>query len=242
MDNEYKWILLKTKGYVTGFYYENLTSGTTVMRLGVTSDGISGTATPRAPQYHACDIPLPPIAGPNAGLFLSVAVLHDLEKVDLCRTSTRCTGILIHYVDGRSVALGQWRNLDVSQHSCIYNNSTTSTLDLYFKMARSGSHKIVTDIRFSEHTSEAVPDAEYQVFGMGTVKMSANLLAGELLTCHTAHRLVVLGVTRCGLALDRRFSGRSSGKSNKPGAIDSVIKGFLEVSSYVMMYPVSPLP
>jgi len=68
------------------------------MRLGATGDGTPTTTTPLTPQFRICEIP--PIAGPNARLFLLVAILSGLEKVDLCRVSNRCIGILIHYING----------------------------------------------------------------------------------------------------------------------------------------------
>jgi hypothetical protein len=98
MENDYKWILLGSKGCITGFYYENSPPCSKIMRLGITSDNTHTTTTALTPQYHICEIP--PIAGPNAGLFLSVAILSGFEKVNLCRVLDRCTGILIHYVNG----------------------------------------------------------------------------------------------------------------------------------------------
>ena len=73
------------------------------MRLGVIGDVTLPTATPLTAQYSLCEIP--PIAGPNAGLFLSIAVLSGLKKVDLCRVSNRCIGIMIYYLNGLVVVL-----------------------------------------------------------------------------------------------------------------------------------------
>jgi hypothetical protein len=75
------------------------------MRLGVTSNSFSLKTTPLTPQYRVCGIPL--IGSIGAGLFLSTAHLSDLEKVDLCRVSNRCIGIMIHYISGLTVVLGQ---------------------------------------------------------------------------------------------------------------------------------------
>jgi hypothetical protein len=96
------------------------------MGLGVIGDGTPTTTIPLTPRYHVSKIP--PIAGPDAGLFLSVAVLSGLEKVDLCRVSNRCIGVLIHYVNGLIAVLRQWWTTDVSQHSCIYKSDNESDI------------------------------------------------------------------------------------------------------------------
>ncbi len=155
------------------------------MRLGITSDGTRTTTTALTPQYRICEIP--PIAGPNAGLFLSVAILSGLEKVDLCRVLDCCTGILIHYVGGLIVVLGQWRTAGSSQHSCIYKrdkkSDTTNITNIHFRMTRSKRHNIVTDISFSEDRSGVViPNSKYQVFRAGMVRSSPRLTVCNLLT------------------------------------------------------------
>jgi hypothetical protein len=171
MGNQYKWILLENGGCVTGLYCENSLS--TIMRIGVVGDGTSPTTTPLTPQYSLC--PIPPIAGPNAGLFLSVAILSDLEKVDLCRVSNRCIGIMIQYTNGLIIVLGQWQTAGVAQHSSIYKSDnksdTTSAPNIYFRMTRCERHNIVTDVSFSEDHSGAITlNSSYQVFGAGNVR------------------------------------------------------------------------
>jgi hypothetical protein len=84
---------------VAGFYYKNSLSK--IMRLGVISDRTPLTTTSLTPQYCFCEIP--PIAGPNARLFLSIAVLSSFKKVDLCRISNRCIGIMIHYLNSNNL-------------------------------------------------------------------------------------------------------------------------------------------
>jgi hypothetical protein len=181
MQNEYKWVLLRNKGCVTGLYYENSLSK--IMRLGVIGDGTPPTTTPLTPQYPVCKIP--PIAGPDAGLFLSVAILSDLEKVDLCCVSNRCIGMLIQYTNGPIAVLGQWRTVGVSQHSCVYkkDSSKSDTTSIYFRVTRSGKHNIVTDVSFSgDHGMVVTPDSEYRVFVTGQVRSSSNLDTHNLLT------------------------------------------------------------
>lgn len=80
--NGYKWILLRHEGYITGLYHEHVRSGVAIMRLGVIGEGTSSGAAPLPPQYHNCRFPSPPIGAPNAGLFLSFAVLH--RKTSKC--------------------------------------------------------------------------------------------------------------------------------------------------------------
>ena len=149
------------------------------MRLGVIGDGTLLTATPLTAQYSLCEIP--PIAGLNAGLFLSIAVLSGLKKVDLCRVLNRCIGIMIYYLNGLVVVLGQWRTAGVAQHSYIYNsddkNNTNSVPNICFRMTRYRSYNIVTDVSFLEDHSKAMElDSSYQVFGVGKVRSLSNLL------------------------------------------------------------------
>jgi hypothetical protein len=169
VSNSYKWILLQNKGCVSGLYYENVKSGTTITRLGVIGDSTTVRAAPLPPQYHDCGFPSPPIGRPNAGLFLSVAVLSGLERVDVCYIDKRCTGMLIHYLNGHTTVLGQWHASCVSQCSCIYNCSGPSITKIYFRMLKSGDHQIVTDISFSPDTSETTPVHDYRVFDAGEV-------------------------------------------------------------------------
>jgi hypothetical protein len=155
-----------------------------IMRLGVIGDGIPLKTTPLTPQYRVCRIPL--IGSIGAGLFLSTAVLSGLEKVDLCRVSNRCIGILIHYISGLIVVLGQWRTAGGLQYSCIYksDNKTnpTSITNIYFRITRSGRHTIVTDVSFSEdHIRAVIPNSEYQVYCEGEVR-SLHLAICNLLT------------------------------------------------------------
>jgi hypothetical protein len=164
----FKWIFLKNKGYVSGFYYENPASGPTIMRLGITSDGTSHSGTPLMPQYAEWGLPSPPIAGPNAGLFLSVAHLGNLKRVELCRVASRGTGLLIHYLDGSIAVLGQWNISPASQLSCVFDSGGLSAGFIYFGMAKEQHLQIVTHIGFADR-SKAAPGPNYQIFSMGQV-------------------------------------------------------------------------
>jgi hypothetical protein len=166
--SQYKWILLKNRGCITGFYYENPSFGTTIIGLGVIDDSASKIAPPLTPQYHARVFP--PFPGPNGGTFLSVASLSDLEKVDLCCVENRCIGILIHYIKGLSEVLRQWRVQGVARHSCIYNSDMKNITHIYFTITRFGDHKIVTNIHLLNDMSEAKPDSEYHILELGQVK------------------------------------------------------------------------
>ena len=168
MKGKYKWILLKCNGCIAGFYYENPTTRPTIIRLGITSDGTSSPDTALIPQYAACDFPSPPIAGPNAGLFLSVAVLSDLKRVELCHVASRCTGLLIHYMNGLSAVLGQWHTSRDSRRSCVYDTSGPSVDNICFRIAKHQHHQIVIDVSFSDGTKE-VSGSDDQVFSIGEV-------------------------------------------------------------------------
>lgn len=114
MDGDYKWILLKSKGCITGFYYEVPISSPIIRKLAVTSDAAPQSDLPFVAEYPMVGLPSTPISGPSAGLFLSTAILSNLRRVELCRIGNRCTGLLIHYLNGLSTALGQWHPLSTS--------------------------------------------------------------------------------------------------------------------------------
>jgi hypothetical protein len=147
-------------------------------------------AEPLPVPCHSCNFP--PIAGPNAGLFLSIAVLSNINKVDLCRVSNRCTGLLIHYLDGSTTTLGQWNGCHVSQHSCIYHSNQSSITNLCFGMAKFQNHSIVTDIRYSIGKNETELDSYNQIFGIGEVMSSATRMHVISNNSYIAYRLVVL--------------------------------------------------
>jgi hypothetical protein len=130
---------------------------------------------------------IPPISSIGAGLFLSTAGLNDLEKVDLYWVSNRCIGIMIHYISGLTVVLGQWQTAGSLQYSCIYKSDNkadpTSITNIYFRITRSGSHTIVTDVNFSEdHSGVVIPNSEYQVYRVGEVMLLSHLTICNLLT------------------------------------------------------------
>jgi hypothetical protein len=138
------------------------------MRLGVTGENTTVGTPLLRPQYYNCDCPSPPIGTPNAGLFLSVAVLSSLERVDICVADKRCMGMLIRYLDGRTVVLGQW---NASNCSCIYRNSEPGITKIYFRVSQSGDRQIVTGISLSPDAFEIAPDSHYQVFTIGQVRL-----------------------------------------------------------------------
>jgi hypothetical protein len=144
------------------------------MGLGVTGGSFSSTTPLLNPQYHARAFP--PFPGPTLGTFLSIAFLRTLKRVDLCRVSNRCIGILIHYVNGQSAVLGQWRTGGMACHSCIYNSDSISPTHIYFRVTTFGHHKIVTDISFSDDKSKIVPGTEYHITELQQVKLLFNLV------------------------------------------------------------------
>jgi hypothetical protein len=154
MGNRYKWILLDKPGFITGFYFEKPIASPVIMRLGVTRDRNSGSKGHPNLQYPACDAPYLPLVGPNAGLFLSVAVLSGLRKVELCRLGSRCTGVRIHYLRAPPVVLGQWHTSYPSQHTSIYNGNGRNACRIYFKILKSDDHQVVTDVSFSADKSD----------------------------------------------------------------------------------------
>ena len=171
MANRHKWILLRNWGCIAGFYYEKPIAHPVIMRLGVIGDGNSDLKTHQIPQFPVCDSPYLPLVGLGAGLFLSVAVLDGLKRVELCRVANRCTRVMIHYLKALPVVLGQWHTSLPSQQTCIYDSNKPSVVsEIYFRTSNSGDHQIVTDISFSVNKSK---DCDYQAFI--TEKVSSEL-------------------------------------------------------------------
>ena len=150
--NKYKWALFDKPGSITGFYFEKPVDSLVIMRLGVTRDGNCKSRESPNLQYLVCDAPYLPSVGPNAGLFLSVAALLTLRKVELCRLGSRCTGMRIHYLRAPPVVLGQWHT-SPPYHTYIYSKGLNAC-EIYFRMAKSGGHQVVTDISFSADKSD----------------------------------------------------------------------------------------
>ncbi|RDL39087.1 uncharacterized protein BP5553_03427 [Venustampulla echinocandica] len=166
LQGEWKWILLKNKGCVSGIYYENSRWPKSTKNLGITGDGSPEGPSPQPLQYHASPS-YSQIAAPNH-LFLSVATLNHLRRVDLCRVANRYTGMLIQYVSGTTAVLGQWHNPGVSQHSCIHDSDLLGICSVYFRMSISGKNRIVTDIGFLMNSDEAISDSDIHIFNVET--------------------------------------------------------------------------
>ena len=141
MANKYKWIPIKNQGYVTGFYYEKPIAGPEIMRLGVIGDSNSKSITHLNLQYPVCHHPYLPSVGPNTGLFLSVAILSSLQRVELCRVANRCTRVMIHYLKGLPVVLRQWHTSCPLQRTCIYDSHRPNIASkIYFRTLKSRDH------------------------------------------------------------------------------------------------------
>jgi hypothetical protein len=74
----------------------------------ITSNATPLESPPMTPQYHAKSWLRSPSS--NRIGFPSVAIFSDLQKVDLCRVTNRCIGMLIQYISGKTEILGQWRS------------------------------------------------------------------------------------------------------------------------------------
>jgi len=167
MENKYKWILLDQPGSITGFYFE-WPNSPVIMRIGVTRDSnLVNTGSPNL-TFTACSAPYLPRVGPNAGLFMSVAVLSNLREVEVCHVGTRCTGLKLYYHQKPTVVLGQWHT-HFSQHISIFDSNRPNTLGIRFKYLKSGDHQIVTDISFEVDKSD---DCNSSYFGLGEVKLN----------------------------------------------------------------------
>jgi hypothetical protein len=163
-----KWIFLQSTGYVTGFYYENPRWPTSLTSLGIVSDGLHLKVPPLTPQYY--DSPDWPLIATPTHLYVSIANFVGLKTVHLCRVGNRCTGMLIHYVVGPTVVLGQWHSLYIAEHSCIYSGDGLAITNVCFRTSKSRQYQVVTNIEFSKESDEAVQDPNLQVFKVQMVR------------------------------------------------------------------------
>ncbi|KAH8598585.1 hypothetical protein B0O99DRAFT_615449 [Bisporella sp. PMI_857] len=97
---------------------------------------------------------------------MRLGVTGDSTKVDVCRIGERCTGILMHYVNGRALVLGQWRAFCASSYYCIYSKNRPRITDIFFKLSKTDQHQIVTEISFLPNTIEMTLSSDYQVFNV----------------------------------------------------------------------------
>lgn len=168
LRHDWKWILLKSKGCVSGFYFENSRYPKSTKRLGITYDDFPKGHYPPTLQYYASASGHSRIDGLNH-LFLSVGTFNDFRKVDLCRRENRCTGMLVQHLSGTTAVLGQWYSPDVSQHSCIHDGDQLDITRIYFQMSKSKGKLIVTDIGFLRGLGETTPGPTSLVFNIETV-------------------------------------------------------------------------
>lgn len=116
------------------------------MTLGVVDDGESTSTALESPQYYECPVPNPPIASPNVGLFISVAMLRDLKSAELCYDGNRCTGMVVHDNEGQTTVLGQWRTS--SSRRRTYDNTEMRFTRIALLTAVLEPYYIIEDIFF----------------------------------------------------------------------------------------------
>jgi hypothetical protein len=158
---------LKNTGYVSGIYYEYSKWPTRLSGISIVGDSSDVTVLPQAPQYYVSP-DYPPIAKPGY-LFLSVADFSGLKRVDLCHIGGHCTGMLLHYMKGPNVVLGQWHSALTSQHSCILDGNEPNPTRVHFRIARFWQITVVADIRFSNDNGESAPSSDFQIFNIPSV-------------------------------------------------------------------------
>ncbi|KAK0111101.1 hypothetical protein ONS95_001479 [Cadophora gregata] len=163
LNDMYKWILLDGPGFITGFYVEYPYS-LEIMRIGVIRERDSlGVGSPNL-EFTACRAAFLPHVGPNAGLFMSVADLSNLRKVEVCRVGVRCTGLKLYYIQAPTVVLGQWYTTGASQYASIFNGNGPNIKGIRFKLSTSGEDRAVTDISFGTDISD---DCNSSYFRLG---------------------------------------------------------------------------
>ncbi|KAF7954430.1 hypothetical protein EAE96_005551 [Botrytis aclada] len=164
---QYIWAKLRHEGLISGFYYENAPG---IKRIGVIGDNRKvSRAETQLPRYETRVPEQPYLGNPQ---FVTDAIIGSLETVNICRVGRRCVGILIKYLDPEMppVALGQWYDKKNSQHTCIYDNTKTSSTVIVFKRSKLGG--MVQDILFSNPDSpelkESCSDVEMKIFELET--------------------------------------------------------------------------
>ena len=166
---ESRWILLHHDS-PSGFYYTRLNRQ-------ITGFGISGEVSPSRPdalkpKQYVTSTPSPPSTMIFSGLFLSVASLSKIQRVDLCRCGSRCTGILITYTSGKSVALGQYTH-DASHSRILLDGGPHGFSKICFTMSKSGrgNHRsYVKNVRFLEEDPSGVSEQE-KLFNLDQVTL-----------------------------------------------------------------------
>ncbi len=115
------------------------------MRIGVCGDETSSIIMPLKPQFLSYVGSVPAIDNPNSGFFPSVISLSGLKKVDLCYVGNRGSGILIYYIKGPIVALGQRYTAQASKHCCIHDRNGSSISRICFTVNKPGVLAFVTN-------------------------------------------------------------------------------------------------
>lgn len=124
----------------------------------------------------------------GCGVFLSVASLCGLDRVDACHVRERCTGLLIRYVDGPPAVLGEWNTTDASQHSCIYKRSDGKSITkVCFRMLKYypevADVELLTDASYASlgNDNRVYDNIMYdnRVFRIDEVRLDTSLEAGR---------------------------------------------------------------
>jgi hypothetical protein len=85
--------------------------------------------------------------------------------------------MMIDYIRGSTIVLGQWLGAQVSQRFSVYNRDKLETSKIYFRMSNVGRYRIVTDIGFLMDRDEVVLGSNYRVFDLQTVNFSTSMSA-----------------------------------------------------------------
>ncbi|TGO73619.1 hypothetical protein BELL_0346g00070 [Botrytis elliptica] len=153
--SSYRWVMLKHRGCISGFYFENSTE---IRRLGVIGDdNLTEVDEIPLPRYETCDPVRPLIGFLGRTLFMNDAKIQDFKSITICRVGSRCIGMLIHYLDTNMppVVLGQWLDSERSKHISIYDTYDwigPPPVKIAFKSSE--SEPFVQDIKFCGHGLE----------------------------------------------------------------------------------------
>lgn len=135
-------------GHVTSLYYNDLRPESTErdLRIAVTSTKTTTFEVPEDPPWPISQVP-DVSRGLGQEWFHSEAPLENVQSIQVCKDNTNghCLGILLHYHDGSTEALGQWR--------FDYHIETMANKDnlhqLYFYLGHLKSLPTVQDIEFN---------------------------------------------------------------------------------------------
>ncbi|RAL06392.1 uncharacterized protein BO80DRAFT_420688 [Aspergillus ibericus CBS 121593] len=142
-----KKIYSSDDGEILGLYYDKSPSITRMTSLGIIS-------CPKKLSIDSDHLASPLLSNHECIYYLntspftsfsSQASLKDIERIEACYVDSRCTGMLLHYNNGRRRILGQWYESTYIQTD-IQAISLPKNASLRFLLTRKGHRQLVTHV------------------------------------------------------------------------------------------------